>query len=95
VRQVTANPAKGDPVTVPQRSGAQRCRGHAVTFSDGLALICLTMNEIRRMHALLCRPAHPLEHHSAGRPGGAATRPVHGTATTSDDASAATNRGPY
>jgi hypothetical protein len=26
-------------------------------------MICLTMNEIRRMHALLCRPAHPPGHH--------------------------------
>jgi hypothetical protein len=26
-------------------------------------MICLTMNEIRRMHAILCRPAHPPDHH--------------------------------
>jgi len=26
-------------------------------------MVCLTVNEIRRMHAALCRPAHPPEHH--------------------------------
>jgi hypothetical protein len=30
---------------------------------DGAEMICLTMNEIRRMHALLCRSAHPPGHH--------------------------------
>lgn len=30
---------------------------------DGQALTCLSVSEIRRMHAALCRPAHPPEHH--------------------------------
>jgi Transposase DDE domain len=34
-----------------------------VTGSDGQAMTCLSMNEIRRMHAALCRPAHPPGHY--------------------------------
>jgi hypothetical protein len=26
-------------------------------------MICLTVNEIRRLHAVLCRPARPAEHY--------------------------------
>ncbi|MDT4948561.1 MAG: hypothetical protein QOJ37_1156 [Pseudonocardiales bacterium] len=28
-----------------------------------MALTCLSVNEIRRMHAALCRPAHPPDHY--------------------------------
>jgi hypothetical protein len=28
-----------------------------------MPLTCLSLNEIRRMHAVLCRPAHPPEHY--------------------------------
>jgi hypothetical protein len=26
-------------------------------------VVCLSVNEIRRLHAMLCRPAHPASHH--------------------------------
>jgi molybdenum cofactor biosynthesis enzyme MoaA len=42
--------------------GPRGCN-RAVTSSDGKAMVCLTVNEIRRLHAALCRPAHPAEHH--------------------------------
>ena len=35
---------------------------HLITGSDGALLIRLSVNEIRQMHAALCRPAHPPEH---------------------------------
>jgi hypothetical protein len=28
-----------------------------------MALTCLSVNEIRHMHAALCRPAHPPDHY--------------------------------
>ena len=34
-----------------------------ITGSDGTALTCLSVNEIRRMHAALYRPAHPPGHY--------------------------------
>ncbi len=34
-----------------------------ITSSNGQPMICFTVNEIRRMHAILSRPAHPAAHH--------------------------------
>jgi hypothetical protein len=34
-----------------------------ITGSDGQAMTCLSVNELRRMHATLCRPAHPPGHY--------------------------------
>ena len=40
-----------------------RCGNHLTTGTDGTPLTCLTVNEIRRMHAIFCRPDWPPEHH--------------------------------
>jgi hypothetical protein len=65
------------PSTMPRLTAAGPERGPAALWTtfrcaagDGRALTCLSVNEIRRMHAALCRPAHPPErylHWSAWR----------------------------
>jgi hypothetical protein len=58
-----ARPERGPPAC-GQPSGPLPAPGNRlITVSDGQALTCLSVNEIRRMHATLCRPAHPPEHH--------------------------------
>jgi len=44
-------------------SGPPGRRHQPVTPGDSAEMINLTMNEIRRMHAILCRPVHPHGHH--------------------------------
>ena len=47
-----------------QRSSQSRlCGNQLTTGSDGQLLTCLTVNEIRRMHAIFCRPDWSPEHH--------------------------------
>jgi DDE superfamily endonuclease len=64
----TASPAAAGPVTAIPRERGQLCgpaRGnhdHTAASGEG-PLIGLTVNEIRRMHAIVCRPAHPAAHH--------------------------------
>ncbi len=56
--------AREGPASCGQLSGPRpEGRSRLVTGSHDGPMICLTMNEIRRMHALLCRPAHPPHHH--------------------------------
>jgi hypothetical protein len=38
-------------------------RNRSATGSDTRQMTCLSVNEIRRMHAILSRPAHPVGHH--------------------------------
>jgi hypothetical protein len=38
-------------------------RNRLTTGSDGQPLTCLSVNEIRRMHAIFCRLAHPPGHY--------------------------------
>lgn len=46
-----------------QLSGPPNWCDHPVTLGYNKPMICLTMNEIRRLHAILRCPAHPPEHH--------------------------------
>jgi hypothetical protein len=45
-------------------------------------MLCLSVNETRRLQAIFGRPAHPAGHHLR-RPGAAGIKPAPGTATTS------------
>jgi hypothetical protein len=66
-----AGPERGPPAC-GQPPGPAPIRGNRlITGSDGMALTCLSVNEIRRMHAALCRPApppRPKQHRDPWRP---------------------------
>ena len=77
-----------DPAREGQSSGPARGnRDHPAT-SGNEPLTGLTMNEIRRMHAIC--PARPATT-CTGHAGGAATKPAPAGATTSEDAPDADN----
>jgi hypothetical protein len=66
-------PAAGQVTVTPLKRGPGACGQHPapppgngdrqITRSDGGGLIRLTVNEIRRLHATFCRPAHPAAHY--------------------------------
>ena len=55
--------AREGPAACGQLPGPPGCCNRLITVGDGQVMTCLTMNEIRRMHAALCRPAHPTGHY--------------------------------
>jgi hypothetical protein len=52
-----------DSVQLPGVRPRSEDRSRLVTGSHGRPMICLTMNEIRRLQVLLCCPARPPGHH--------------------------------
>lgn len=48
-------------------------------------MLCLSLNEIRRLHAAFCRPAHPPAISCTGRSGAAGIKPAPGIATSGSD----------
>ena len=60
----TVTPPERGPAACGQRSAAAaENRHHQVTGSDDGLLIQLTVNEIRRLHTIFCRPSHPAAHY--------------------------------
>src|ERR1039457_833946 len=79
-RALAMTPGRGTPGTMrrsagkragPVTSGVTTTARRLITGSDGRLLTCLSMNEIRRMHAALCHPAPPAHPAHPAHPAGA------------------------
>jgi hypothetical protein len=58
-------PGDGSQATQGALAGGQRSgpRPGNRDYPGSRQAVCLSVNEIRRLHAIFCRPAHPPSHH--------------------------------